>query len=93
MNNVRVIYPYEVYRKPKRLGILEEYRDKEFTEKEINEIIAKLITRVPHIVGAMDIELSINTSYGEYHHILTLKNYGYETQEINKETEEIKFKF
>lgn len=80
-NTVKRIYPGQISVIAKDCGVLEEYRNNKYTLEEINNIIAKLITRVPYIKGSMDIRMSIMGKNLGYHHILTFKNYEYKNQE------------
>jgi len=77
-NTIKMIYPREVSKKVTNFGVLEQYRDKKYTMKEINEIIAELITKRPFISNSMSIH--INVMGIGYHHMLDIKNYNYDKQ-------------
>lgn len=74
----------------KNFGVLEEYRDKKYTLKEMNEIIAGLIIKQPFVTGSMNLKIAIYNGMG-YHHILDFKNYFYK-EEGRTENEEISFR-
>lgn len=79
-NSIRFCYPCEVSKKVSNLGVLEQYRDKKYTLKEMNEIIASLIIKTPYISNSMFIHINIMNG-GAYHYILDIKNYEYGNQE------------
>lgn len=85
------IYPKEISKRVSNFGVLEKYKDKKYTLKEVNEIIAELIVKTPFIEGSMEIELSVMSNRG-YHHMLVFKNYEYSNQNRTN-SEEIKFLF
>lgn len=90
LKTVRAIYPCDISRVVKNLGVLEKYRDKKYTLKEINEIVAELVTKVPYIPHSMNIHINVmGNGYG-YHHMLDIKNYNFKGQE-RLDNPEIKF--
>jgi hypothetical protein len=92
--DISYCFPYCESKRTKNFGVLDKYRNKLYSIEEINEIIAELITKIPYISGAMDLNMTIN--YKElfmnivgYHHILSFKNYDHHLQKITDT--EIKF--
>lgn len=85
-------YPYKASKYTKNLGVLEKYKGKTYTEKEINRIIAELMIKVPYVENAIDVELSVmyrENNYVGYYQILSFRNFEYKNQERNDST--IKF--
>lgn len=83
-------YPYEVNRRITDYGILEQYMNKKFTRKEIDEIICEMILKHPYVPHSMFIKMSIMKN-NEYYHILNFKNDNYDKQKnVNKS---IKYKY
>lgn len=93
LENATYCYPYKTNKIIKSLGVLEKYKNKRYTQREINKIIAELIIKVPYIENAMNVEICVkykdNKNCVSYYHILNFKNMYYEYQE--KDNEEIKF--
>lgn len=83
------VYPYEASDRVKNFGVLEQYRDKMYTLREMNEIIADLIIRTPYIRNAMSLKISV-TRGTSYHHILNIMNYEYDDQ-VRSDDERIEF--
>ena len=81
---IRMIYPRQVSTYVEDYGILEQYKDKKYTLKEINEIVADLVTKTPYINNSMDIKINIMSNRG-YHHMLVIRNYDYDKQEREKD--------
>ena len=73
LNHVQYIYPSQVLKNVPDLGVLNEFKDKFYTEKEVNEIVAMLIQRVPYIPNSMRIKVNVMYA-GSYYHILEFKN-------------------
>lgn len=90
-NHITRTYPKEISKVVNNFGVLEKYRDKKYTLKEVNEIISQLIVKTPFILGSMEIKMDIMSNCG-YHHILVFKNYEYHSQN-RTDKEEIKFLF
>lgn len=88
--SIRMCYPSEVSKVVTNFGVLEQYKDKKYTMKEINEIIANLIMKNPYISNSMSIKINILNGMG-YHHILDIKNYDYKNQSRDKGFKEIGF--
>lgn len=78
-NAVKMCYPHGVSKRVDNLGVLERYKDKKYTLKEINEIIAELIVKNPYISNSMFIKISVSSNLG-YHHMLNIRNYEYGKQ-------------
>jgi len=88
-NSIRMCYPYEVSKKVSNFGVLNEYKDKKYTLKEINDIIATLITKTPYVANSMSLHVNIMNGLG-YHYILDINNYNYGKQ-VQTEEKEIHF--
>lgn len=82
-STIRITYPSDISRNINRFGVLEQYRDKTYTLKEINAIVAELVTKVPYIPGSMSLKLNV-IGVG-YHHMLVFKNYDYKEQKRVKQ--------
>lgn len=93
-DHITICYPYETTQKLKYIGVLEQYRGKKYSLKEINVIIADLIIKTPYVDNAMGLEIHVlwtEKNVTGYHHLLSFKNYWYEKQ---KRTEaSVKFMF
>lgn len=93
LENAWYCYPYKVSNCIKNLGVLEKYRDKRYTQKEINRIIAELMIKVPYIENSMDIEFSAmykdDKNCISYYHQLCFRNIDFKNQE--KADKEVKF--
>ncbi len=89
--SIRMCYPSEVSKKISNFGVLEQYKDKKYNMKDINEIIAELIMKNPYISNSMFIHINVMSGMG-YHYILDIKNYKYKEQK-RMENEEISFLF
>lgn len=88
---MKMCYPQTIGEKVTRFGVLEPYRNKKYTLKEINEIIAELVIRTPYISHSMSLGITV---YGveHIHFMLDIPNYEYDNQ--NKEYQpEVKFMF
>lgn len=83
-NSIRYCYPNEIHRHIHNFGALDEYKDKRYTLREANELVAQLILRTPYVPNALSLQINIMSNRG-YHHMLNLKNYDYESQ--NREDE------
>ncbi len=88
---MKLRYPYELNERVTRFGVLEQYRDKKYTLKEINEIIAELVIRTPYISHSMGLYMTV---YGpkEIHSMLSFNNYDFENQKKDYRPE-VKFLF
>lgn len=84
-DNIKRLYPSEISQRVKRFGVLDQYKDKKYTLKEINAIVAELVTKVPYIPGAMSLKLNV-IGVG-YHHMLVFKNYDYKEQDRGEQPE------
>lgn len=85
LSRIRTLYPYQISEKVDGLGVLEQYRDKKYNLKEVNEIIADLIIKTPYIPNAMYLDVDV-LFYDEegvmnIHHSLTFHNHNFEDQE------------
>lgn len=90
-DTMKICYPYEISERVTGFGVLEQYRNKKYTLKEINEIIAELVIRTPFISNSMSLYMTV---YGmnRIHFMLNIPNYEHENQ--NKEYKpEVKFMF
>ena len=87
-NTIKMLYPKEVSKPVTNFGVLEKYKDKKYTMKEINEIIAELVVKRPFISNSMNIH--INVMGIGYHHMLDIKNYNYDKQK-RTDVEEVGF--
>lgn len=85
-NYITMNYPSEVSKLVNNFGVLEQYKDKKYTLKEINNIIAELVVKTPYINNSMQIKLSVMNG-GAYHHTLVFKNYEYNNQNRSENTE------
>ena len=89
---MEMCYPQTIGEKVTRFGVLEPYRNKKYTLKEINEIIAELIIRTPYISHSMWLGITAYGPMDKIHFMLSIKNYDYDNQ--NKEYQpEVKFMF
>lgn len=88
-NYMTMVYPCEISRRITNFGVLGQYKDKKYTLKEINKIIAELIIKMPFISNSMSIHICIKNGAG-YHYILDIQNYNYNNQE---RTDEMEIKF
>lgn len=84
-STIRITYPSDISRNINRFGVLDQYKDKKYTLKEINAIVAELVTKVPYIPGAMSLKLNV-IGVG-YHHMLVFKNYDYKEQDRGEQPE------
>lgn len=93
INVMKYCYPSSVSRfvEETNFGVLEQYKNKNYTLQEINEIIAELIMKQPYIPGSMTLKLSVSSNLG-YHHILDFKNYWYK-EEKQSDDQVIRFRF
>ena len=84
-DHITICYPYETTQKLKYIGVLEQYRGKKYSLKEINAIIADLIIKA-HILIAMSLEiLSLDKKdVTGYHHICRLKLMVRKTKDRSK---------
>lgn len=82
---IRMCYPREVSEYVVDYGVLKQYKDKKYTLKEINEIAAELIVKMPYISNSMHIKINI-MSNRSYHHMLVINNYDYDKQEREKDS-------
>lgn len=95
-NSIAVLFPFEIAGPIEHYGVLEQYRDKKYTMKEMNAIIAELIEKQPYVPTAMNI--SIHTMYTNqenetcYHHSIHFKNHLHTSQQ-RKEDHTIQFLF
>ena len=83
VNSITYCYPYEVDKRAVDYGVLNKYIGKEFSRKEIDKIIAKMILKHPYIDNSMDLKLSVmrkTEKFKSYYHILNFRNYNYEKQ-------------
>ena len=92
LNHVQYIYPSQVLKNVPDLGVLNEFKDKFYTEKEVNEIVAMLIQRVPYIPNSMRIKVNVMYA-GSYYHILEFKNIGYSNQTRGTTVDAISYKY
>ena len=59
VNSITYQYPYGIDKKVTDYGVLNKYIGKEFSRKEIDKIIAKMILKHPYIDNSMNLKLSI----------------------------------
>lgn len=85
LSRLTKLYPYEVTKEVKDFGVLEKYKDQQYTLNEINQIIAELMVKQPYIPNAM--HLNVRFMYRDeknilnYHQSITFRNYFYKEQE------------
>lgn len=92
LDYVTYCYPYKVSKVTRNLGVLNKYIGKEYTEKEINKIVAEFMVKKPYVNNSMD--LNINVMYRKdstigYYHTLSFRNLDFDTQ--IRTNDEIKF--
>lgn len=83
VKSITYCYPYEVDKKVTDYGVLNKYIGKEFSRKEIDKIIAKMIINHPYIDNSMNLKLSVmrkTEKFKSFYHILDFRNYNYENQ-------------
>lgn len=78
VNSITYQYPYGIDKKVTDYGVLNKYIGKEFSRKEIDKIIAKMILKHPYIDNSMNLKLSImrkTAKVDSFYHILNFRNY------------------
>lgn len=93
LEHAKYCYPYKTPKGIMSLGVLEKYKDKRYTKKEINRIIAELMIKVPYIENSMSVEFSVmykdDKNRISYYRILHFRNIDFEKQE--RTDDEVKF--
>lgn len=89
---MKMCYPYEINESVTGFGVLEPYRNKKYTLKEINEIIAELVIRTPYISHSMGLYMTVYGPMHKIHFMLSIPNYEHDNQSKEKQPE-VKFMF
>lgn len=89
--HIAYCYPFEVSKRTKNYGVLNDYIGKYYTQEEIDEIICEMIKKHPYVENSMNIKIEIERKVErcvngkkrilrELYHILDFRNYNYNNQ-------------